>query len=393
MKQYKCINSILMGLLAVMVLLSCASSQTLPAANPPPTNTLAPDPTHDPTPPLQASQVSSAPIVQPAPASPQEEFQTVQTEPIPVKLIREEPPISGKPEPVTFREIWGYVQAGEESALDLAWPVSDVALFSASISSTGKLKGIPKRSKLSGYTGKVHLVVAELGNYALTHFCLNPAYPVRSSLITQIAEAAQNFDGVQIDFEAVLTDDKDNFISFLRSIKSQIGKKTLSIALPARTKKVAEAYNYEQIAQVADRIIIMAYDEHWSGSTPGSVASLTWCEKVADYALKTIGNKKLVMGIPFYGRAWGEINPSRAYRFSSLSKLMEEKGIQETSRVDGSVYFEYSELIKVKVFYEDHRSVHQRAELYYTQGINNIAFWRIGQEDRTIWNFLHVQSK
>jgi spore germination protein YaaH len=77
----------------------------------------------------------------------------------------------------------------------------------------------------------------------------------------------------------------------------------------------------------------MAYDEHWSGSTPGSVASLTWCEKVADYALKTIENKKLVMGIPFYGRAWGEINPSRAYRFSSLSKLMNEKGIQDTSRV------------------------------------------------------------
>lgn len=386
-----------MGLLAVMVLLSCASSETLPAAalapTPPPTQALPPPPTPPPTPPPQASQDPTGPSILPLPSPPQEALQTAQAEPVSVKLIREEPPISGKPEPVTFREIWGYVQAGEESALDPAWPVSDVALFSASINSTGNLRGIPKRNKLSGYTGKVHLVIAELGNYALTHFCLNPAYPVRSSLITQIAEAAQNFDGIQIDFEAILSDDTEHFISFLRAIKSRIGKKTLSVALPARTKKVSEAYDYQRIAQVADRIIIMAYDEHWSGSTPGSVASLTWCEKVADYALKTIGNKKLVMGIPFYGRAWGEINPSRAYRFSSLSKLMNEKGIQDTSRVDGSVYFEYNELIKVKVFYEDYRSVHQRAELYYTQGINYIAFWRIGQEDTAIWNFLHLQSK
>lgn len=99
------------------------------------------------------------------------------------------------------------------------------------------------------------------------------------------------------------------------------------------------------------------------------------------------------MGIPFYGRAWGEINPSWAYRFSSLSKLMQEKGIQDIARIDGSVFFEYSELVKVKVFYEDHRSVHQRAALYYTQGIKHITFWRIGQEDTAIWNFLQVQKK
>lgn len=311
----------------------------------------------------------------------------------PVKLIREEPYNLGKPEPITFSEIWAYIQAGEESALDPSWPVSDIALFSASISSTGKLRSVPNRNKLAHFKGKVHLTVVELSNYALTHFCLSPEFTIRSKLIEQIVQAAKPFDGINIDFEAVLTEDKEYFISFLKALKTRIGRKTLSVALPARTKKVNEAYDYERIAGVADRIIVMAYDEHWSGSQPGSVASLQWCERVADYALKTIGGKKLVMGLPFYGRAWSEINPSRAYRFSSLSKLMEEKGIQETRRVDGSVYFEYSELIKVKVFYEDHRSVHQRAELYYTQGVNNIAFWRLGQEDQEIWKFLFLKKR
>ncbi len=369
-----------------MVFLSCTSSPELSISQ----SIVAPTASATPGQP-QVNRPSAAPGGTAQPTEPQPKPVEI-PEALPVKLISEELFFSGKPEPVSFQEIWGYVQAGEESSLDAAWPISDVALFNASISSTGKLRGVPKRTKLANYSGRVHLVIAELGNYALTHFCLNPAYPVRANLLAQIAEAAQPFDGVQIDFEAVLADDKEHFISFLRAIKSRIGRKTLSVALPARTRKVAEAYDYERIAQVADRIIIMAYDEHWSGSSPGSVASLQWCEKVATYAIQTIGNKKLVMGIPFYGRAWGDTNPSRAYRFSTLSKLKEEKGIQEISRIDGSVFFEYNELVRVKVFYEDHRSVHQRAELYYTQGINHIAFWRLGQEDLEIWNFLHIQK-
>jgi spore germination protein YaaH len=296
-------------------------------------------------------------------------------------------------ESAAFKEIWGYVQAGDEASLNTGWPVSDVVLFGAGIGSTGKLRGVPNRSALKKYSGRVHLVIAELSNYALLHFCMSPEFPIRAKLIDQIAEAAKHFDGVNIDFESVLTEDTENFISFLREIKKRIGKKTLSVALPARTKKTTEAYDYTRVAAVADRVIIMAYDEHWSGSKPGSVASLSWCSKVAQFALQTIGGVKLVMGIPFYGRAWGEINPSRAYRYPTVAKLIEEKGITAIGLADGSNYFEYVETIKVRVYFEDHRSVHRRATLYGGMGVGRIAFWRVGQEDSEIWKHLLVVGK
>lgn len=116
----------------------------------------------------------------------------------------------------------------------------------------------------------------------------------------------------------------------------------------------------------------MAYDEHWSGSKPGSVASLSWCSNVARYALETIGAKKLVMGIPFYGRAWSEINPSRAYRYPTVQKLMQDKGVASINIIDGSNYFEYTETVKVYVYYEDYRSVHRRADMYAGMGIHQI---------------------
>lgn len=293
---------------------------------------------------------------------------------------------------LAFREIWAYVLSGNEDSLNSIWPISDVALFGAGISSTGKLRGVPDRNVLKNYKGRVHLVIAELSNYALLHFCLSPNLPIRTKLIEQIVNAAQQFDGVNIDFESVLTEDTDNFLSFLAAIKKGIGNKILSVALPARIKKTNEAYDYERVSAIADRVIIMAYDEHWSGSKPGSVASLSWCSKVAQYAQETIGNKKLIMGIPFYGRAWGELNPSRAYRYPTIQKLIQDKGISTIKIVDGSNYFEYTETIKVHVYFEDYRSVHRRADMYATMRINHISFWRVGQEDNEIWKYLTISG-
>lgn len=292
--------------------------------------------------------------------------------------------------PVYFREIWGYLQNGDESSCDFSWPVSDICYVGAGINIYGKLYGVPDRTKLDGYNGRVHLVVAEVMNRALTHFCLDPALPMRAELINAIARAAVPFDGVQIDFEQVPSSDRASFLSFLSELSTAIGKRTLSVALPARTRKITDAYDYRDIARIVDRIIVMAYDEHWSGSNPGSIASLDWCRKIADFARQKIPSRKLIMGLPFYGRAWGETNPSKAYRFSSLSKLMEEKNIQDVKRIDSIPAFTYEETIRVHVFYEDAYSVAARAKMYRDDFVSNIAFWRIGQEDPLVWDCLRI---
>jgi spore germination protein YaaH len=287
-----------------------------------------------------------------------------------------------------FHEIWGYLMTGEERYLDKTMPVSDVGYFGAGLSVKGKLVGVPDRARLGDYDGRVHLVVAEVSNKSVTHFCLDPEYPLRAALVADIIAAAEKYDGVQIDFELVLPEDAESFYSFLKDIKAGIGDKTFSVAIPARTRVVEDAYNYRKIAAIADRVIVMAYDEHWSGSSPGSIASLEWCRKVASFAMGEIGKAKLVMGLPFYGRAWGESNPSKAYRYSALSSLMAEKSIPEISRADEIPFFEYLETIKVRVFFEDAHSVLTRARMYQKASVKNISFWRLGQEDPQIWGSL-----
>ena len=108
-------------------------------------------------------------------------------------------------EPAEFGEIWAYLMAGEERFLVADAPITDLAYFSARISSKGELYGAPDIQKLSAVKARKHLVVAEVSNQALIHFVLNPAYPLRNKLIKDIAAAAKPYDGVNIDFESMRT--------------------------------------------------------------------------------------------------------------------------------------------------------------------------------------------
>lgn len=290
--------------------------------------------------------------------------------------------------PATFREIWGYLQSGEEKLLNPSYPVSDIGHFGATVNYRGKLYGVPDRKRLQSFKGRVHLVVAEVTNQALTHFCLDPAFHIRNELISSIITASKGYDGVQIDFELVPASDSEHFYSFLSALKAKLGSRTLSVAIPARTRNVGDAFDYRRVAKIADRVIVMAYDEHWSGSAPGSIASLPWCRKVAEYALSTIGPEKLVMGLPFYGRAWAEQNHSKAYRYSGISRLLSEKNVSSINRDDSVPSFSYQELVTVNVFYEDSHSIVSRAQLYRDVSVGAIAFWKIGQEDGDVWNRL-----
>jgi len=287
-----------------------------------------------------------------------------------------------------FSEVWAYLMAGEEQYLDPSFPITDVCYFCVGISSEGKLGGVPDRARIAAFPGRVHLVVAEVGNYALTNFCLDPEYPLRDRLVMDIAKAAESYDGVQIDFEAVNSASADRFFYFLCLLKQCLGGKLLSVALPARLDASQDRLGYERIGQVADRVVIMAYDEHWSTSEPGPVASLEWCGKAAAYASSQVGAEKLVMGLPFYGRAWADKALSRAYKFPALRDILAEKGIEEVSRLDDIPFVEYSESVNVKLFFDDAASIAARLGVYRAASVRNVSFWRLGQEDPAVWGRL-----
>jgi spore germination protein YaaH len=308
------------------------------------------------------------------------------------------PPVGSVLPVSVFGEIWAYVVAGREAALTSGLPLSDIGYFGAEIDSYGSLTEVPNRRKLPAVSGpagsaRVHLVV-KCDSRSLTHFVLVPGSAERKALIADLIAAAKNFDGLQIDFENVPQRDGAAFLSFLAELKAARGNKIFTVALPARMKKLNnDVYDYEKILPLVDRILVMAYDEHWSTSAPGPIASLSWCKKVANYSLGVIGREKLIMGIPFYGRAWGDSNPSQAHVYTGIERVINENNVKEIRRENGIPTFDYKIPVSVKVYYDDEYSLSARMEMYRAMGITSIGFWRLGQETPAVWKQIKLKNQ
>lgn len=291
-----------------------------------------------------------------------------------------------------FSEIWAYVIAGRENALSKGLPLTDIGYFGAEVDSYGKLTDVPRRQNIT-FQARIHLVVA-CNSRSLTHFVLMPGRPERQALIADLISSAANYDGLQIDFEYVPARDGEAYLSFLKELRERLPKnKALTVALAARSRKVADdVYEYEKILPIVDRILVMAYDEHWSGSSPGSVASLAWCGRVAEYALRVIGGEKLVMGVPFYGRAWGDYSPSRALIYNTIATIVNDERVTDIKYESGIPTFSYNKNVSIKVYYEDEYSLSSRMEMYKSMGVKSVGFWRLGQETSEIWKYLKLKK-
>ena len=293
---------------------------------------------------------------------------------------------------VSFKEVWAYVIAGRESALTSGLPLTDIGYFGAEVDVYGKLTDVPRRKNLT-FPGRVHLV-ASCNGRALSYFVLLPAGAQRKELITDLIEASKDYDGLQINFENVPQRSGDAYFSFLQELRAGLAKdKMLTVALAARTRKLeSDVYDYEKIMPIVDRILVMAYDEHWSGSAPGSVASIDWCRRVAEYSYRTIGEQKLIMGIPFYGRAWGDYSPSRALIYTTTESIINENNVSKITYEKNIPTFEYSKNVSIKVYYEDEQSLTARMQMYKAVKVRSVGFWRLGQETPEIWKYLSLEQ-
>ena len=112
------------------------------------------------------------------------------------------------------------------------------------------------------------------------------------SLSTQIADYIEeyNLDGVNVDIENVTHEQRDQYTEFVRLVLEKVpAHKEISVAVAANPNNWQVgwhgSYDYSALAEYADHLLIMAYDEHYEGSEAGPVASINFVENSIKYAL------------------------------------------------------------------------------------------------------------
>ncbi len=308
-----------------------------------------------------------------------------------ILAYRQKKPESGA---VEFREVWGWVCQGREESYSTEMPLTDIGYFSASVGTYGELVEIPLKKNLGQTQARTHLVVTCEGR-ALTHFVIDPKYKVVDALVAEIMKAGEDYDGIQIDFENIPGRDIANFYSFLKKVSAatKSAGKIFTVCVPARFRRISDdAFPYEEIAAISDRVMIMAYDEHWSTSVPGPIASYSWCEKVCDYAVSVIPKEKLVMGLPFYGRSWEDENFAKARSFFYTNEFLNTHRAGHVEYVDTIPMVEFTATQKITYWFEDYYSTVKKMSLYSSKGVEKIAFWRVGLEDAETWNWIKISE-
>lgn len=291
-------------------------------------------------------------------------------------------------------EVWGYLMKGEESFYPLKSSITDIAHFDSKVKKDGSLSsGLNKPPILDNIPSSTrhHLVITAPYNADLFHHYLNEDLPFRSNIIHNIVKKSKFFDGIQIDFEGIGSDDGSAFLNFLITLKNNLPKdKILSVAVMARweshkKKFPLDAYDYKIIGKIADRVIIMAYDEHWRTGKAGPIASYAWCNEIFDHTLNTIPSKKIIMGIPLYGRAWQEDIKPKVSKQIEIDKELNNRNLTSIKDPKNGGSFIYSQLSKVQVFHETLESIKNKQDLYLSKSIQGLAYWRIGQEPIGFW--------
>ena len=220
---------------------------------------------------------------------------------------------------------------------------------------------------------------------------------VRHRLVDRLIEEARTygFDGINLDFESLGEAAGVHYIQFIRELSVACRREGLVLSIdnpvPAAYN---EFYNRREQGIVADYVIIMGYDEHYSGGdTVGSVASLGFVEKGIRDTLDVVPNEKVINGVPFYTRLWtkdGDSLSSRALGIAAAEKWLESNEVELTWDEETGQY--YGELDTeeglVRLWMEESRSLGLKMEQIKENDLAGVAGWRLGLETPEIWDII-----
>ncbi len=220
----------------------------------------------------------------------------------------------------------------------------------------------------------------------------------RQRLVNQLIAAAIQYglDGINVDFESITEECGRAYTQFIRelSIMCRINGIVLSVDNYVPTE-YTDHYDRAEQGVFVDYVIIMGYDEHYSGSEEaGSVASYDFVEQGIQDTLEEVPAEKVINAIPFYTRFWrtdedGNVTSEALGMDAADQKLINNEVTAIWDEVTHQYYveFEYENAI-YQMWMEEEESIEEKMKLIKEYELAGVAEWRLGLERSTIWDVI-----
>jgi spore germination protein YaaH len=330
-------------------------------------------------------------------------------EPTPAPTPR--PPLGGT-------ELVGYLPYWQlnDDMLDYvkAVPLTTLELFSVASKPSGALdtKTIAYK-RLTGRLGeraireaherdiRVELVFTSFGSTRNDRLFRDAAVWTRTA--RDVANLAKRLgvDGVNVDVELIAGDAFEAYTGFLAQLRTR-----LDASIQGATLSVATMANHDgatlaraAVAAAVDRVFLMGYEYHWSGSAAGASApidrldgekDLPW--SIAEYVNLGVPRDRIVLGLPLYGMSWPIDGPdpwtaSVTGRGAAwipakhLATLLDPAFVPQYDAYQVGEYFvEPVGKAWRATWYDSPRSLRPKLVLAREQGLAGAGFWALGYE-------------
>ena len=221
-----------------------------------------------------------------------------------------------------------------------------------------------------------------------------------SNLLSTLLE--KGFQGVDIDFEYILPEDRIPFADFVaqtREFLSPYGFH-VSVALAPKTSDsqqgvLYEGKDYALLGSAADSVLLMTYEWGYTYGPPMAVAPINKVREVVDYAVTRIAPAKIDLGIPNYGYDWTlpyvrGTSAAKVIGNVEAVQIAVSAGVPiQFDEVAMSPYFRYEkDGLEHEVWFEDVRSIREKFSLLPAYGLRGMGYWQIMRLFRANWLLL-----
>jgi peptidoglycan-N-acetylglucosamine deacetylase len=229
----------------------------------------------------------------------------------------------------------------------------------------------------------------------ISDFLMNPQARARFRREIGMFLASDHYRGLMVDFESFPKKAQPGYVTLLNELSSDLHGKGMKLYVSVQVRN--PDYDYKAIASAADGVVIMNYDEHYPGGSPGPVASQDWFTDNLDAALEEIPKNKLICAIANYGYDFverpktGKLPPGVADKTVSVQDAwVGARDSEEDIDFDGDAlnpHFSYRDdgNFRHDVWFLDAVTALNQMRAAQSVGIQTFALWRLGAEDRSLW--------
>ena len=193
--------------------------------------------------------------------------------------------------------------------------------------------------------------------------------------------------GIIFDFENIPDNLLEEYRRLIAEINADFDKhgRLVAVTVPVDHPEWVPA----KFAAVADKVFLMASDEHYGGGEPGPIASNAWFASHLANAMAAMPRDKAIIALGSYAYDWHDGKADSLTVGEALLMAHDSNSNPVFDSVSGNTGFSLLDQgHRHDVWMADAAASWNQMQILGQMGLNGVALWRLGSEDPGFWSVL-----